>query len=433
MRVEDVTQANVTDLEDKELLDMKQRANQMYSSEQAWKTQLSKRLIGVSAAIPRDCLLESFSWISSEIERRGIDSNTTKLDRKLLRKKMLGLDTEELHPIIVQKSVVALSGEFVHSPRQAREVVVRIDAEEFGDERFTEGLEKRMVVDVMKQTGLPVHVRRDAVDLEGSTIPVYDLMLIPRERTDHESSDDLVKRLEKRSKTGLEESSTIVQESEDSTLDGSSDTLIVQYDSAPVVKAEHISEQTEAGKYSNFERRKYEEGVAIVYGVLEGKSKVQSVRFNTTKFTVSQAEEWLTEHKMKAVVQEAVVEKTEHKFIKSEIEHIVAGIVYAPYEIDSDGDFIDDPEEIWKALKSWAIGTGGVMKFMHSGRAVNTPVVECFQPDEDVKKNGETIPAGAWYISCYIPDQKLWDAILDGSVGGFSMAGSASGEIVEDD
>ena len=114
-------------------------------------------------------------------------------------------------------------------------------------------------------------------------------------------------------------------------------------------------------------------------------------------------------------------------------ERVVGGIVYAPDEVDGQGDYTD-AREIWKAMKRYMVENHGVMKIMHEGLTVGTPIVECFQAEQDTTKEGVDIPAGAWYLCVHVPAQHelLWKAIKAGDIGGFSMAGEAEGELEED-
>ena len=162
-----------------------------------------------------------------------------------------------------------------------------------------------------------------------------------------------------------------------------------------------------------------------------GKVKLQSVRFSSTTFTPEQAKAWLKEHDMKGRLEEASGVK-KRLFVKSAEDRVVGGIVYAPDEVDGQGDYTDS-DEIWKAMKHYMSSSGGVMKIMHDGHAINTSIVECFQAEEDTVKGGENVPAGAWYLSAYVPPEheSLWKAIKDGRITGFSMAGSADVEEVE--
>ena len=94
-------------------------------------------------------------------------------------------------------------------------------------------------------------------------------------------------------------------------------------------------------------------------------------------------------------------------------------------EIDSQGDMIDSPKEIWKAMQTFA-ENGAVIKFMHAGNRVDATVVESFQAEGDTTKGGSIIPSGAWYITAHIADDDLWAAIKKGSITGFSMSGRAN-------
>jgi len=105
-------------------------------------------------------------------------------------------------------------------------------------------------------------------------------------------------------------------------------------------------------------------------------------------------------------------------------EQIVGGVVYSPNEEDSDGDWTD-AEEIWKALKTWMLD-GHDLRINHKGHAANTDLVECFQAEgTGTVKGGEPVPDGAWFIAVRVGDDRVWKAIKDGAITGFSMAGRA--------
>ena len=431
MRIEDVTMMNVGEHSDQELIDLRERSNQLFKAQNAYLKQVKERTVGVSASIPRDTLLESYSLITNELKKRGAEWNPTPLDDKLLRKRLKRIDVGELPPILVQSSVVCLSGDFVHNPKTAVVAAVRIDADQFGDDVFCEDLQKRMRDDIQEQTTLGTSIHVDATGLIGKVVPLYDLVLMPRDTTVYEDSADLAKRLNLRSKRLSSEDSVNTLNEEESTreanTDTSGDTATVTYTSK---QSEHTSEQKEAGQFSDFRRQRIEDGVFGVYGILGGKSKVQSVRFDASKFTIDEAGEWLKSHGMKPDVQEAV---TKTSFVKAEEQRICGGIVYAVNQVDSQGDFIGDNETIWEALKHWMIKAGGQMKFMHEGQAVMTPIVECFQAETDTMKGGQKIPAGAWYLANYIPEEynELWLAIKSGAITGYSMAGVSGAEMVD--
>ena len=88
-----------------------------------------------------------------------------------------------------------------------------------------------------------------------------------------------------------------------------------EYEIFPAMKPfpnEHAARQNDPDKYKRFVRKKNEggEGVDFIFGVMEdGKTELQSVRFDKGKFTPEQVKQWLKEHKLKEEVEEAKEEK----------------------------------------------------------------------------------------------------------------------------
>lgn len=431
MRIENINEENVRLLQDIELKNLKEVASQLHRTSVRWGKQLAKRMIGINQPIKRDRLLQAAEAIAAEIKVRGLDTKESDLDAKIARKALRGIDVAELPIILVKSTVVSLSGPFVVNPKKADAIEVRIDADELDDD-FTDELEKRMVEGLMDQTGKSVSVHRDAEGLESPVIPVYDLVLVPRGETiDENDIDDLLKRLESR---------TVDREDEEiegvNTEDG---TPVIEYtDISKPFPNEHAARQASPGKFDRFRRKNNElgSGIHVIYGVKTGdKPKVQSIRFDAKKFTVAQAKAWLKEHKYKSSVEAATgkVKKTDVvSFVKNAEERIVGGIVYAVGEVDSQGDYVAKAEDLFEAMKSWML-KGHPAHFMHNGKLVATPLIECFQATEDMRKDGQPIPAGAWYISNYIPEklEDLWCAIKDGSITGYSMSGTAKVTEVE--
>jgi len=127
-------------------------------------------------------------------------------------------------------------------------------------------------------------------------------------------------------------------------------------------------------------------------------------------------------------------EEKDVAFTKNEEQRIVGGIVWelgSPDKTDAEGDFIDDPADIWKCLKSFALN-GHEIHFMHKNEKRNVTVLESFMAEEDTIKGGEIIPANAWYVTAYVEDDDLWEACKDGSLTGFSMSGRATAITLEE-
>ena len=101
---------------------------------------------------------------------------------------------------------------------------------------------------------------------------------------------------------------------------------------------------------------------------------------------------------------------------------MVYGIVYAPNEEDTDGDFMT-PEEIEKMAYD----------FMKNGRTRNVDRQHDFQPDEGfvaeswlIRKNDPLFPhekEGAWAVGIKVENKETWEDIKKGVINGISLAG----------
>lgn len=77
---------------------------------------------------------------------------------------------------------------------------------------------------------------------------------------------------------------------------------------------EHASRQTEPGKYDTFRRGILKPGVSAIYGIKDGKSEIQSIRFNSNKFTPEQAKAWLKRNNFRSDKFETATKKVEKSF-----------------------------------------------------------------------------------------------------------------------
>lgn len=113
---------------------------------------------------------------------------------------------------------------------------------------------------------------------------------------------------------------------------------------------------------------------------------------------------------------------------KKEDEHIVCGIVYAPNEVDSQGDFTTE-EEIRKAAYQFM---EEVQKFKinHEGDYIRAKVLESYVAPEDLMIADQKVKKGSWILATRILDEDLWRRIKKGEIKGYSMAGKARGEYV---
>lgn len=108
--------------------------------------------------------------------------------------------------------------------------------------------------------------------------------------------------------------------------------------------------------------------------------------------------------------------------VKEEEQQLVYGVVYEPEVEDSHGDYMT-ATEIEKAAHG----------FMKDARNIDTQhdfqsgvgeVVESYVAPADIDMDGQVIQKGSWVLVTKATDE-IWKQIKDGSISGYSMAGTA--------
>jgi len=103
------------------------------------------------------------------------------------------------------------------------------------------------------------------------------------------------------------------------------------------------------------------------------------------------------------------------KITKNESSVVVTGVVYAPNEVDTDGDFAD-PDTIRRAA----------FDFMKGLKAGNVDVQHSFKKADGVDFVESWVGEdGAWRASAEISDPEIIKQVNAGNLTGFSMAGQA--------
>lgn len=113
-------------------------------------------------------------------------------------------------------------------------------------------------------------------------------------------------------------------------------------------------------------------------------------------------------------------------FVKKADERIVCGIVYAPDEVDSQGDQAN-AEEIRKAAYDFMENVQ-TFKVMHKGKPAKVKVLESYVAPQDLTINKRKIKKGSWVLVTRVLDKQLWKDIKAGKFTGYSMAGTAKVE-----
>ncbi|WP_242276670.1 XkdF-like putative serine protease domain-containing protein [Bacillus cereus group sp. BfR-BA-01445] len=120
------------------------------------------------------------------------------------------------------------------------------------------------------------------------------------------------------------------------------------------------------------------------------------------------------------------------KVIKSddEAERLVYGIVYEPDTIDAHGDFAD-AKTIEKAAHEFMLKYRQIDK-NHDFVAGVGEVVESYIAPADMELNGEPVKKGTWILTTKA-DEETWEAVKEGEFQGYSLAGVAETEVIEEE
>ncbi|PEC22779.1 XkdF-like putative serine protease domain-containing protein [Bacillus cereus] len=120
------------------------------------------------------------------------------------------------------------------------------------------------------------------------------------------------------------------------------------------------------------------------------------------------------------------------KVIKSDDEEkrLVYGIVYEPDTLDAHGDFTDS-ETIEKAAHEFMLNYRQIDK-NHDFAAGVGEVVESYIAPADMDLNGEPVKKGTWILTTKA-DEETWEAVKKGEFQGYSLAGIAETEVIEEE
>ncbi|MCC2414044.1 XkdF-like putative serine protease domain-containing protein [Bacillus sp. FSL W8-0519] len=120
------------------------------------------------------------------------------------------------------------------------------------------------------------------------------------------------------------------------------------------------------------------------------------------------------------------------KVIKSEdeAERLVYGIVYEPDTIDAHGDFAD-AKTIEKAAHEFMLKYRQIDK-NHDFVAGVGEVVESYIAPADMELNGEPVKKGTWILTTKA-DEETWESVKKGEFQGYSLAGVAETEVIEEE
>ena len=175
---------------------------------------------------------------------------------------------------------------------------------------------------------------------------------------------------------------------------------------------------------------KFGPGISAIFGKKSAadKMQLQTIRFDSSKFTVTETKKWLKEHDYAPILFEPAseVKKFEKNFVlfeKAADQHIVCGVVYEPDVTDAQGDAAS-ADEIEKAAHRFMEDVQ-IFKVNHKGKEVKVKVLENYIAPIDFNIEKQSIKKGSWLLTLRILDDKIWENIKKGELTGYSMAGYA--------
>ena len=420
MRIEDTTAEALAKAPKEKLYELRLRFIQLYGKN------FEDKNVQIAGLLKRSDLLEGYRLLLKELHGRGLKvSRETALDRSVFRKAMFGLDIGSLCEKIIIEDYVAINGPFVDSPVDAGGVNIVIKEQ-------TDKIESILKEALSDEVGKEISFDSELEHLEKTEIPLYDLVLRPKESLRR--------------------------------INISKPEVTEQYVRIPIGSGCEVTATIDISE---------EKGIKALYC---GKEKrVRTYLFDKEKWTMAEAKKWIAEQAFKKPTKKEMfnceclecghtLETEEHckdikcpecngkmrrkerpgpgqKTKKEDMEYffkfykqvkskqMVGGIVYEPNAVDTQGDYTD-AEEIQKAMYAFMekyAKNSKRIKIGHKGATHTFPIMECFQPEHDIQRGGQTVKKGAWWLMLKVTDKGIWAEIEAGKINGFSMGGTATG------
>jgi len=211
---------------------------------------------------------------------------------------------------------------------------------------------------------------------------------------------------------------------------------------------EHAARQADPKQFSSFRRKpmKGEKGISIIFGLKDGKSEIQSLRFDRKQWTPRSAKKWLRDHSFKTAGfepagEESPVDKWQKTISIEKIDQeqqLVFGWLYVCKT--QDGDKVVDHsgetiaiDELEKATYNFALKSRQAGQ-MHERIGIGRLVEVCvFTPEkrEAMRIPEGIVPDGAW-VGFKIDDPEAWEGVKSGRFKMFSLGGKAIRRELED-
>lgn len=527
MQIEDITKEALKGLNRTELYDLRFRFIQFYE-----KHFRGNRIQKVGEFGRKD-FTAKYKLLKEEMKARTVGLKPTSLDRALFKHALMGINVADLDEIVVVQDFASIVGQYVKSPMNAENIdmVLKrgcgIELEEKLEKAFQEETGKSVIIDYNKEGP------------EATFIPVFDLVLRPKDDTKRvvakkakktlakkkaeKEEEEFRKKLSPAQRKECDEETAKIKENKEKKeakephefraakfthpnghprclICGDEERIggVCNMPEAWYEKHEWDDEDAWAE-----ERKKLKEDKTIKFDISKPEETETSIRipvnpdcevtatidvdkdqgitalycgkikkirtyiFSKDKgWTMATAKKWIKDNKGKQAQDEEWVceclecghtlKTKEHcidlkcpkcggkmrrkerpgigkslafKIIKTDKkQQIVGGIVYEPDSVDAQGDYADSEtiqRAMYRFMEKYATDPARV-KIMHKGKAHTFPVVECFQPEQDMRVGKQTVKAGSWWMMIKIKSNEIWKQVEAGKLTGLSMGGRAS-------
>jgi hypothetical protein len=105
-------------------------------------------------------------------------------------------------------------------------------------------------------------------------------------------------------------------------------------------------------------------------------------------------------------------------------KRIVTGVAMAANEVDADGEFFS-PDTVHDAMVTFMLWYRNIGLEHAVDISEDVDIVESWQLREDTEFAGNMVKAGSWMMSLKVWNHRLWQALKNGTLAGFSVGGEA--------
>lgn len=127
---------------------------------------------------------------------------------------------------------------------------------------------------------------------------------------------------------------------------------------------------------------------------------------------------------LKNLTEDEAVKDLYVPIMKKTEEHICVGVVYAPNEVDMDGDFMS-AETLEKTAHTFLADYRNIDINHSFEKQESISILESYITPADFELEGTLIKKGSWILTTKINNDEIWDAITKGELTGYSLAGTA--------